>query len=146
MGGQSTKKRKLAAQPPGHLPERINWKDWPKKSETVNSDIYINECLEKHLLSFIREHQPDSNYIFWPNLADCHYSKQTIAWMDENVKLVPKEINPPNVPRHVRLRTFWDVWHKKFRRKAGRLIRSSGWFFALNLRWKSLIQILWRAF
>ena len=36
----------------------------PSKSEAVNSDIYINECLEKRLLPFIREHHPDSNYIF----------------------------------------------------------------------------------
>ena len=34
------------------------------KSEAVNSDIYIKECLEKRMLSFIREHHPDSNYIF----------------------------------------------------------------------------------
>ena len=32
---------------------------------------------------FIREHHPDSNYIFWPDLDGCHYSKQTVAWMDE---------------------------------------------------------------
>ena len=55
----------------------------PLKSEAVDSDIYINECLEKRLLPFIREHHPDSNYIFWHDLASCHYSKQTIAWMDE---------------------------------------------------------------
>ena len=38
--------------------------------------------------------------------------------MDENVKFVPKEINPPNVSRHVRLRIFGTVWHKKFTREA----------------------------
>ena len=43
------------------------------------------------------EHHPDSNYISWPDLAGCHYSKQTVAWMDENVKFAHKEINPPNV-------------------------------------------------
>ena len=69
------------------------------KSEAVNSDIYIKECLEKRMLPFIREHHQDSNYIFWPDLASCHYSKQTVAWMDENVKFVPKDINPPNVPQ-----------------------------------------------
>jgi hypothetical protein len=59
------------------------------KSEAVDSDIYIKECLEKRLLPFICEHHQDSNYIFWPDLASCHYSKQTVAWMDENVKFVP---------------------------------------------------------
>ena len=51
----------------------------PSKSEAVNSDIYINECLETRLFPFIREHPQDSNYILWPDLAGCHYSKQTIA-------------------------------------------------------------------
>ena len=31
------------------------------KSEAVNSNIYINECSEKLLIPFIREHHPDSN-------------------------------------------------------------------------------------
>ena len=71
-----------------------------------NDNYYTNdkpncpkECLEKRLFPFIREHHPDSNYIFWLDLAGCHYSKQTVAWMDENVpKFVPKDMNPPNVP------------------------------------------------
>ena len=49
----------------------------PSKSEAVNSDIYISECLEKRLLPFNREHDPDSNYICWPDLAGCHYFKVT---------------------------------------------------------------------
>ena len=67
------------------------------KSEAVNLGININKCLEKRLLPFIREHQPDSNYTFWPDLAGCHYSKQAVAWISENVKFVPKNINPSNV-------------------------------------------------
>ena len=51
----------------------------PSNSEAVKSDIYIKECLEKQLLPFIHVHQPDSNYIFWSDLAGCHYSKQTVA-------------------------------------------------------------------
>ena len=41
----------------------------PSKSEAVNSDIYINDCLEKCLIPFILEHHSDSNYIFWYDLA-----------------------------------------------------------------------------
>ena len=69
----------------------------PSKSEAVDSGIYINEYLKKRLLLFICEHHTDSNYIFWPDLAGCHYSKQTVAWMDENVNFVPKRLYPPNV-------------------------------------------------
>ena len=66
-------------------------------SEAVDSDIYINECLEKRLLPFILEHHPDSNYVLCPDLDGCHYSKQTVALVDENVNFVPKDIYPPNV-------------------------------------------------
>ena len=76
------------------------------QSEAVNSDIYIKECLEKRLLPFIREHHPDSNYIFWSYLAGCHYSKQTVAQMNENVKFVPKDINPTKVPQARPIQNF----------------------------------------
>ena len=59
------------------------------------------------MLSFICEHHPDSNYIFWPDLADCHYSKQTVALLNENVNIVPKEINPPNVPQASPIENLW---------------------------------------
>ena len=83
------------------------------KSEAVNSDIYIKECLEKRLPPFIRELHPDLNYIFWPDLAGCHYSKQTVAWMDENVKFMPKDINPPNVPQARPIENFWGCLAQK---------------------------------
>ena len=66
----------------------------------------------KRIYIFIREHHPDSKYVFWSDLVS-HYSKQTVAWMDENVKFVPKEINPPNLPRHAGLKIFGAVWYKK---------------------------------
>ena len=65
------------------------------------------------MIPFIREHHQDSNYIFWPDLASCHYSKQTVAWMDENVKFVPKDINPPNVPQARPIENFWGCLAQK---------------------------------
>ena len=72
----------------------------------VNSDIYINECLEKRLVPFIHEHHPYSNYIFWPDSDGCHHSKQAVSWVDENFNFVPKEINPPNVPQALPIENF----------------------------------------
>ena len=95
----------------------------PSKSEAVNSDIYLNECLEKRLVPFICEHRSDSNYFFWPDLAGCHYSKHTIAWKMST--LCPKRLIHQMFPMHVLLRIFGDVCHKKFTREAGRLKRSS---------------------
>ena len=49
----------------------------------------------------------DSNYIFWTDLTRYHYSKHTIVLMDENLKFVSKEINPPNVPQAHLIENFW---------------------------------------
>ena len=65
----------------------------------INETIYLNECLKKRVLPFIHEHHPDFNYIFWPDLASAHYSKANVAWVEENLEFVLKDMNPPNVPK-----------------------------------------------
>ena len=80
----------------------------PSKSKAINSDIYINECLAKRLLPFIYEHHPDDfNYIYWSDLTQAHFSKSTVAWMDQNVNYVPKPLNPPNVTQTRPIENFW---------------------------------------
>ena len=91
----------------------------PLQSEAVDSDIYINECLEQRLFPFICEHHPDSNYIVWPDLDGCHYSRQTIAWMDENVNFVPKRLIHQMSSRHIRLRTFGSAGTNSLRGRLG---------------------------
>ena len=39
----------------------------------------IDECLEKRQLPFIHKHHSDFNYLFWPDLASAHYSKNSTA-------------------------------------------------------------------
>jgi hypothetical protein len=85
----------------------------PSKSEAINSDIYIKECLEKKLLPFIHEHHQDLNYIFWPDLANAHYSKATVKWMDQNINYVAKRLNPPNVPQARPIENFWGILSQK---------------------------------
>ncbi|XP_065663006.1 uncharacterized protein LOC136085611 [Hydra vulgaris] len=69
------------------------------KAVAINSSIYINECLERRLLPFIHKYHGDFNYLFWPDLASSHYSKDSLNWMDQYVYYVDKESNPPNVPQ-----------------------------------------------
>ena len=45
-------------------------------SSTLNSDVYIKECLLARLLPFYRIH--NISCWFWPDLASCHYSKKTV--------------------------------------------------------------------
>ena len=83
------------------------------KSVAIKSAIYIDECLEQRLLPFIHEYHPDFNYIFWPDFASAHYSKETTIWLDENVNYVAKEINPPNVPQARPIENFWGCLAQK---------------------------------
>ena len=66
-------------------------------SGTINSEIYVKECLRKRLLPFINKHRGSA--FFWPDLASCHYSKMALDWYkDNNINFVPKEANPSNCP------------------------------------------------
>jgi hypothetical protein len=61
----------------------------PHGSESINTDVYIRECLQKRLLPFIQEYHSDKNYIFWPDLASSHYSNKTQAWFKGKNKYFP---------------------------------------------------------
>ena len=49
---------------------------------TINTEIYIKECLKKRLLPFLRSHT--GNPLFWPDLASCHYTGTTLNWLREH--------------------------------------------------------------
>jgi len=82
---------------------------------TINSEIYIKECLQKRLLPFIKAHRGPT--IFWPDLAPAHYSGLTKEWYNQNqVQVVPKEWNPPNVPELRPIERFWALAKAKFKK------------------------------
>ncbi|CAF2079991.1 unnamed protein product [Rotaria magnacalcarata] len=65
----------------------------------ITANVYINSCLNK-LLAFIEEHHGDDKYIFRRDLASSHYAKKTTTWLRQyKIKIVPKQVNPPNVPK-----------------------------------------------
>ena len=62
--------------------------------------MYLNECLKKRLISFIKQHHEIEDVFFWPDLASSHYSKEVIAYLrEENVDFVQEQDNPSNVPQ-----------------------------------------------
>ncbi|XP_065642685.1 uncharacterized protein LOC136074307 [Hydra vulgaris] len=77
------------------------------KAVAINSSIYIYECLEKRFLPFNHKYHGDFNYLFWPDLASTHYSKDSLNWMDQYVYYVDKESNPPNMPQARPIENFW---------------------------------------
>lgn len=75
---------------------------------TINSQVYVKECLQRRLLPFLRKHNVST--FFWPDLASCHYSKLSIEWFEQNlVKLVPREANPPNCPELRPIERYWAL-------------------------------------
>ena len=66
------------------------------------------------LIPFIKKyHINDDAMIFWPDLARAHYSKEVLTYFDETsvpiVPIVPKTINPPNIPQGRPIEDFWGV-------------------------------------
>lgn len=75
----------------------------------ISKTVYINKCLSK-LLPFIEKYHKDDKILFWPDLASSHYAKDTIDWLRaKNVPFVPKEYNPPNVPKARPIEDFWSI-------------------------------------
>ncbi|XP_065662899.1 uncharacterized protein LOC136085514 [Hydra vulgaris] len=77
------------------------------KAVAINSSIYINKCLEKQLLPFIDKYHGNFNYLFWPDLASSHYSKDSLNWMDQYVYYVDKESKSLNAPQAQPIENFW---------------------------------------
>lgn len=92
-------------------------------STTLNSEIYMKECLEKELLPLIRQHQHPVT--FWPDLASCHNSRATINWYEANqVNVVPKSMSPPNCPEFRPIEQNWAIVKGKLK-KTGSVVKSN---------------------
>ena len=80
-----------------------------QREGAVNGQVYREECIKKRLIPFIRQHYPEDNYIFWPDLASSHYAKPVIELLEEQrIKVLSKDRNPPNVPQLRPIETFWS--------------------------------------
>lgn len=103
----------------------INEKGYSKpfitdSKEAVNRFIYINECIKKRLIKFIKINHQDGDYVFWPDLASAHYAKDTLeAFTKFGIKFIDKRINPPNVPQVRPIEDFWAILKRK--------VYSDGW-------------------
>ena len=72
-------------------------------TSTMTGDVYLNECLNKRLIPFIKQYHEIESVFVWPDLASSHYSKEVIAYLrEENVDFVQKQANPPNVPQDLK--------------------------------------------
>jgi transposase len=76
----------------------------------INQFIYLEECIIKRLIPFIRQHHSDDKYIFWPDKASSHYANIVIDHLKtENINYVPKLENPSNLPEARPIEQFWSI-------------------------------------
>jgi transposase len=86
----------------------------------MNAQIYKTKCIEQRLKPFLDIYHGDGNYLFWPDLASCHYAKETLHVFEElDVNYVSREMNPPNCPQLRPIEQFWG-WLKQ-------LVYDKGW-------------------
>lgn len=101
-------------------------------TRTLDTELYIKECLNARLLPFIRQHNVPVK--FWPDLAPAHYSKKTLLWYQQNqVDVIPKNMNPPNCPEFRPIEQYWAIM-KRYLRKKGKEMKSVN---SLKAQWKA---------
>lgn len=97
----------------------------------MNSKLYIEECLEKRLLPFIRAHK--CPVLFWPDLASCHYSQAVLAWCESHkVVILPNHANPPNWPEFRPIEPFWAIVKRSLKKSQGCVKDAK----SLEVKWK----------
>ena len=74
----------------------------------LNSETYRKGCVTKRLVPFIDEKHTGDEALFWPDLASCHYARETQDLLQaKGIPFVPKDDSPPCYPQ---LRPIEDVW------------------------------------
>lgn len=114
---------------------------------TINSQIYMNECLKKRLLPLYKKH--DVPPLFWPDLASAHYAKSTLQWLSENnISFVEKDINPPNCPQLRPIERYWAIVKGIFKKEGSLSLSMSdfkkNWSVASRKCTKATVQNLMR--
>jgi hypothetical protein len=87
----------------------------PYKSLAVNTEIYINECLQPRLLPFIHKHHSDLNFQFVHDLAGALSSIEIIALMKENLPFGNNTTNHQNVPKDRLIENLRGIMAQKFK-------------------------------
>jgi hypothetical protein len=71
-----------------------------KSGLAVNQSTYLNDCIKRRLIPFIKEKHSDNRYLFWPDKASAHYGSKVIEYLKHNnIRYVEKYRNPTNVPQ-----------------------------------------------
>lgn len=80
----------------------------------INADVYKDECIVKRLIPFIEKNHSEHPYVFWPDMAACHYAPVVREALEaKNVIYVPKIKNVPATPEVRCIENFWAILKDK---------------------------------
>lgn len=86
----------------------------------INAQRYLDECIRRRLIPYIRSNYANGEYIFWPDQASSHYANIVLGHLrEENIDFVKKEDNPANVPEVRCIEDFWSYLKS--------LVYANGW-------------------
>ena len=91
----------------------------PSKSVAVNTEIFINECLQPRFIPIIHKHHSDFNFQFLHDLAGADHSKPAIGQMMENLAFFDRTTHPQMFYKLDQKRTYGVFWHRKIMREDG---------------------------
>ena len=79
------------------------------KGFALKKETYIKQCLTR-LKKFLQKYHAGDRILFWPDLASCHYARETLDWLKNNkIEFVPRDANPPNLPAARPIENFWAL-------------------------------------
>ena len=82
--------------------------------QAVDQKIYLIECINRRLLSFVDKYHSKGNILFLPDLAQPHCSNIVQQRLNEkNIPYVSLVDNPPNVPQASSIEFIWTILERK---------------------------------
>lgn len=85
---------------------------------SVNSKVYLEECIKKVLVPFIDAHYERSKVLFWPDMARVHYTREVREYLDSiGIEMVSWLKNAPKVPQARPIDKFWALCKAKYAKK-----------------------------
>lgn len=85
---------------------------------TINTEIYLKECIAKQLLPLIEKKKGQRPVLFWPDLATSHYAGVVTERLnDDKINFVTNKDNLPNFPQLRPIEKFWAICKLKYRER-----------------------------
>ena len=88
------------------------------KKGSINSEVYLKECVVKRLIPFIKKSYQNAKVLFWPDLATIHYTSAVLDILkQEKVDYINKNMNPQNTPKVRGIERHWAFLKRKYKER-----------------------------